>query len=95
LGLLRREHRGERILKTRLFSPHAIRAEQGGKIGVKGIEMKALFRLWSDINPEFLFPPVIPTWGPAVSIVLNNNPRQPPVPRGFLPEGVHDLFLQL
>jgi len=93
LGLLRREHRGKRILKTRFFSPHAVWAEQGSKIGVKGVEMKALFRLWSDIDLEFVFLPVIPTWGPAISIVFNNNPRQPPVPRGFLPEGMHDLFL--
>jgi hypothetical protein len=78
-----------------LFPPHAIRAQQGGKIGVKSIEMKTLFRFWSDIDLEFLFLSVIPTWGPAISNVLNNNPRQPPVPRGFLLERMHNLFLQL
>ena len=90
---MRREGGGKRILKTQSFPPHAIRAEQGGQIGVESIEMKALFRLWSEINLKFLFFPVIPTWGSAISSVLNNHPRQPPVPRGFLLEGVHDLFL--
>ena len=94
MRLQRRERRGERILKTWLFPPHAIRAEEGGKIRVKGIEMKALFWLWSDINLASLFFPIIPTWWPAISnVLINDNPRQPPVPRRFLLECMHDLFL--
>jgi hypothetical protein len=90
---MRRERGGKRILKTWLFPPHAVRAEQGSQFGVKSIEMKALFRIWSEIDLEFLLLPIIPTWGSAISNVLNNNPRQPPVPRGFLLERVHYFFL--
>jgi hypothetical protein len=64
--------------------------KQCSEIRVKSIGMEALFGLYANVDLNSTWS--LPTGRPTISIVLNDDPRQPPIPRQFL---LYDLVLQL